>query len=277
MSSSKKKTTGKQSTASRREALRAQQEAAAKQKRTRRVMALIAAVLALAVIAVVGVVVWQDQKKKREIARNEAQVQITPPNAVDTTGILVNPEAKDAKYTLSVYVDYQCSACASVEKDYGPVWKKLADEGFVKLQINTKTFLQPKYGDYSEPLAIGAACADTVGKYWDFHSNVFPFQGQSIPLYSDRDVEKTIPDRAGIIGKDYDRWKTCFDNKQTAKFVREVQNNAERARITATPSITINGKNPQVDANTESGKTDWWRTLDPDVEQWKAAIEKHAA
>lgn len=277
--SSTKRTTGATSSASRRDVLREQQAAQARKKRTGRILAIVAGVLALAIIAVVAVVVIQDQRTKREAERLQSGQQLTPPNAVGTDAILVNPEqGKNAKYTLNLYVDYQCPVCKQAEGLYGNVWKQLADEGFIKLQIHTMTFMsQNLKNDDSVQLAVGAACADLRGKYWEFHNTAYEFQPEKETQagYDETDIEKTIAQKAGIAGADYDQWKRCLDGNQTATFVTAVDENASKSGVTGTPTLKVNGKNPQVPGD-NGNQTDWWKVLDPDVNAWKAAIEKAA-
>ena len=274
-----KPTTSTSPTAStRRSELQAQRAAAAKrQQRTGRIAAIIAGVLALAVIAVVATVVWQDRQTKREQQANEAASQITPPNAVGQEAILVNPDTgANAKYTLNMYIDYQCSVCKQSEDLYSSVWKQLMDEGFIKLQIHTMTFMdQNLQNDSSTKVAIGAGCAATTGKYWEYHDAAFKNQPTEGEPYPDTALTQTIPQQAGITGADYDKWKACYDSKATSQFVRMTNDNAFKKGVTGTPTIHVNGdKNPQVDSSGQP--TDWWKVLDPTVDAWRKAIEEAA-
>ncbi|MCT1459180.1 DsbA family protein [Aestuariimicrobium sp. p3-SID1156] len=269
---------------SRREALRQQQAAQARSQRNSRIMMIVAGIVALAILAVVGTVIWQDQAAKRERERLEAGSQITPPNAADKEGvggITVNPKTADkAKYTMDLFIDYQCPYCAETEKAYGAVWKELADEGFIKLRVHTMTFMDEKTKtDHSTQLAIGAACADTRGKYWQFHTAAFNNQNATMPLYTDEVTQKTVPQEAGLTGADLDAWKKCFENKSTATFVRLVDEQSGKQGVTGTPTLKINGKNPQI-KDADGKDVAWWTELDPNTQattaDWKKLIEKHA-
>lgn len=283
MSTKKAKPTSASSrtqSSSRREQLQARREAEIqRQKRTGLITALVAGVLALAVIAVVTVVVIQNQRTKREAAANEAASQITPPNAVGKDAILANPDtAATAQYTLNIYMDYQCPICKQSEDRYAGVWKSLADEGFIKLQLHTMTFMdQNLRNDSSTRVAIGAACSDLTGTYLEFHTAAFKNQpAQEGDDYTEQVVTQTIPQQAGITGADYDTWKKCYDSKATAEFVRMTNENAFKAGVTGTPTIYVNGnKNPQV--QTQGGTADWWKVIDPTPEAWKKAITEAAA
>ena len=257
----------------RREALRNQQAVQARQKRNARILAIVAGVIALAIVAVVGIVAWQDWKTKKEQREREANVQMAPPNAFEKNkGIVVNPEAKDAKYKLDVYIDYQCPYCADTDKALAPAWKELMADGTVQMRVHTMTFMNAQArSTHSTDLAIGAACADTVGKYYEFHNAAFENQQKTIPLYSDEMVKKTIPDQAGITGADRDKWQSCFDNKSTSQFVREVEENAGKDGVTGTPTIKVNGKNPKV-KNDKGEEVAWWANIDTTKEAWEKGM-----
>ncbi|MGA4508440.1 thioredoxin domain-containing protein [Propionibacteriaceae bacterium G1746] len=277
---STKKATGKKAaeSATRREQLRAQQEAQAKKQKTARLaMIIVSSVVALAIIAVVATVVIQDQRRKSEQASREASSQITPPNAVGQEAILALPaKAAEAKYTLNIYMDYQCPICKQSEDLYAPVWTELANEGFVKLQVHTMSFMDGNLkNDSSTKVAIAAACADTTGRYWEYHGAAFKHQPETEGAgYTDQDITRTIPEQAGITGAEYDKWKSCYDSKATSQFVRLTDENAFKAGVTGTPTIMVNGKNPQVQG--EGRMVDWWKVLDPTTDAWKKAIESAA-
>lgn len=268
----------KASEPSRRELLAAQREAEQqRQKRTAVIGGIIAGVLALAIIAVVVIVVVQNQASKREQAERESAAQIVPPNAVGETAILANPAtAGDAKYTMNLFVDYQCSVCKQTEAMFGETWKALMDEGFLRVEVHTMTFMDANLGnDNSTRVAVGAACADTRGKYWEFHNAAYLRQGEAGgESYTDAAMDGGIAEDAGLTGADLDAWKACYNDNATAQFVGKVDENAGRAGVTGTPTLMINGKNPQVQG--EGRMTDWWRVLDPSVDDWKKAIESAA-
>jgi len=260
---------------SRREELRVQQEAErARKKRQSIAMAIVCGILAVAIITVVTVVVVQDQRAKREQAAREAKAQITPPNADGTRAIVAGRKAKDATYTLDIYSDYQCPACKQAEDRYGKVWDQLVKDPDVTVRVHTMTFLDRNlHNDSSSRMAIAAACADTVGKYWAYHQATFAHQpAHEGDGYSEELRMKTIPEQAGITGADHTRWKNCVDTNATARFTRTVDDNAAKSGVTSSPTIKINGKNPSVGEGQE--QMPWWASLDATPEAWKKGFEK---
>lgn len=266
---------------SRRETLRAQQAAEARQKRAMGIIAIVCAVVALAIIATIGVMVWRDQAAKRAERNRESAEQVAPPNAVGRSAILVNPKtAANAQYTLELFVDYQCPVCKQADGIYSSVWKQLADEGFVKLQVHTMTFMEehPQINNTdSTAVAIGAACADMRGKYWEFMQAAYKNQpeNEGHEGYTDEAVSTTIAQQAGITGAEYDTWKSCLDQRKTAAFVRDVDKAADDAGVSGTPTIRVNGKNPQT-TDEKGQQTEWWKVLDANAEAWKKAIAEAA-
>lgn len=268
-----------QAAASRREQLRAQQAAEAKAKQTRmRVIYVLCGVVALAVIAVVGVVVYNLQQDKKERANREAASQITPPSAMpDGSGLIANP----GKFTadtpvLTIYQDYQCPACKSAEDYFGATVKKLAADGKIQLQYRTLTFLdQDLRNDSSERAARAASCADVVGKLEAYHDTVYANQpAQEGTGYTDQQLRSDFAQKAGITGGDLTKFQTCYDDKQTSKWVDSSNIAAQKTWNNSTPQYDINGKSPQVKGS-DGKETDWWRVLDATEESWMNAINQH--
>lgn len=267
---------------SRRDRLASQREAEEqRRKRVSVIGGVVAGVLALAIIAIIAVVVVQNQAAKREQREREAATQIAPPHAVgDNEGILVNPDtAGEAQYTFDLYIDYQCPACKQAEAGFGEVWKQLMDDGFVKFQIHTMTFMNDSpnlKNDHSTRVAIGAACADTRGKYWEFHNAAFTRQGEG-NLYTEAAMDRQIAEDAGLSGADLDAWQTCYQDKSTSRFVRLTEENASKSGVTSTPTILINGKTRTVIGD-EGKEVEWWQdlTFAADAAAWKKGIEEVA-
>lgn len=223
---------------SRRAQLRAAQLREAKQKQARRIaMGVVGAVLAIALI----VVIFLFYNKTRQV-----DLANTPPNSNgQRDGILVNPgKGKPGAPVVALYADYQCPACSSFEKAYGPVLEEMANAGDIQLEYHIMTFLDANLrNDASERAANASMCADLVGHYGAYHNAVFTNQpadeGQG---YTDDQLTKQFTAQAGISGDALNSFNQCYTEKRYSNFVKQLDNKAAQAGITGTPSIKVNGK-----------------------------------
>ncbi|WP_203567196.1 DsbA family protein [Aestuariimicrobium ganziense] len=261
--------------ATRREQLRAQQEAERRAaQRKMRIIYVVSAVVALAVIAVISVVVINDRNAKREQAERERLAQIDPPSATSARNAFTyNPTKASGVPTVTVYADFQCSACKSFDETHGRVLGKLADQGKVNLEFRVLTFLDQNYGNtYSTQTAQAAACADTVGKFKAYHDNLFATQ--SGEGWSSEALRVKLPELSGITGENLTKFQSCIDQNATAKWVRESNQNARAGWKGSTPQVDINGKNPLVEA--DGKQIQFFYPMKPTEAAWLAALEQYA-
>jgi protein-disulfide isomerase len=144
---------------------------------------------------------------------------------------------------VALFADYQCPACASFEQAFGPQLEKLAKDGDIQLEYRTMTFLDTNLrNDSSTRAANAAACADLVGHYADYHNAVFANQptGEGSG-YTDEQLTGAFTQQAGITGAELEEFRSCYTNKRFSGFVTRVDQEAGRAGITGTPSMTVNG------------------------------------
>ncbi|WP_420174949.1 DsbA family protein [Luteococcus sp. OSA5] len=258
---SKKKSTGATAAggaANRREQLRQQQEAEAKRQRTMRIIGIAAAVLAVALIALVATVLIQENKNKSEQLSSAGR----PANAAaDDTGIVVNPgKAKEGAPVLAVYQDYQCPACKSVGMQLAPLLDPLVEKGEVSLEYRTMTFMEDNLGnDDSTKPAVAAACADQAGAYKAYHDAVYAKQPTSEvrgdDAYPDALLRDELPASVGITGDKLTQFQSCFDEKTTEPFVETVNDKAAEAKVTSTPTYTVNGKKLELESVGQSSES----------------------
>lgn len=244
--SSKKASGSSPAPASRREQLRLRQEAEAKKARQMRIVMIGALVLAVAVAAIVATVLINNNRTKAR----EVSAQGTPPNAnADTSGIVINPgKAKQGAPTVSLFFDYQCPGCKSLEETHGAHLESLANKGEINLEYRTMTFMDSGLvNTASSRAAIAAVCADKAGAYSAYHRAVFANQpAQEIKGsegYSDELLRSTIPQQVGITGDKLTTFQSCYDTKATEDFVKGTDEKAAAAQVTSTPTLAVNGKN----------------------------------
>lgn len=222
----------------RRAQLRAAQIAQAKRKKNQRIaIGVVSAVVVAALVIVLVLVVQQF---------NAAKVAAAPPDAnANQTGIRVHPgSAVQGAPVVSLFLDYQCPACANFERGYGPQLDQLARNGDIQLEYRTMTFLDANLGnDASERAANAAACADLTGRYSEYHNTIFANQptGEGTG-YTDAQLTQAFPAQAGIAGPALDELNACYSERRYSGFVNSVDREAGRAGITGTPTLQVNGK-----------------------------------
>lgn len=252
-------------------------------KRNRRNTIIITSVVGVVILALIAFVTVMVLQNRRQTGIDEAN-QLTPKNVLaETGGIIANPDkAKDAKYTFSLYFDYQCPYCHEAEKAFGEVWQQLADEGFIKLDMHTMDFLDqgtnsaglgPK--DSSLRSGVMATCVANYApdKYSKLHDLIFENQPEKEGVGYTDDTLKSLVKQVGVDGVAQAQVTNCFDKMLTKNYVEKTNENAFKNGITGTPAIKVNGKNPDYG---DADKTAWWAKLGADKEAWKAAIEKAA-
>ncbi|WP_236082565.1 DsbA family protein [Acidipropionibacterium jensenii] len=244
---------------SRREALRAEQEATERAAKRKKLIGVIAGVVVIAVVVVITTITINTHKRSAAENTPVTSAQVTPPSADAATGIYtVNQKSakKDAP-TLTLYEDYQCPICKETEDVYGPVLRKLAASGDIKLQYRTLTFLDDSYpGGSSYRAAMAAASADMVGKLGAYHNTIYKNQPEREGAgYTEEQLRNTFAKDAGITGTDLMKFQKYYDTKAASDFIKLAANKGldEGTKLAAgdptsfpngfgTPFFTVNGK-----------------------------------
>lgn len=226
-----------------REKLRAEQAKAAKKKDHTQKLWIAGVVAAITVIAITVALAIGMGNKEVTTAQVEA-----PNLAANGKGIKVLPDIalKDGAPLVEVYEDYQCPGCAMAHQVYGPIMKNLALNGEIDLQYNTMTFLDAQSrganANSSSRAAFAASCADTVGRFLDYHNTVYINQPREGSGYSDQQLRETFAQRSGIKGDSLTKFQSCYDDRATQKLVQDIAEAASRDGVSQTPTYKVNGK-----------------------------------
>lgn len=225
---------------SRRDQLRQQQEAA-KVQQTRFTRAIVIGVVAL-VVVLVGVFVFVGLQASKN-AGDKAASAVTPPNAVASGGIAIEPGAPESAPEVVLYVDYQCPACAHFEDAYGQPLAEMARNKEIRLSQTTMTFMDRNIGNDSSARAANAAvCSDVAGAYPAYNAAVFANQAQDHSGYSDELLRNQLPAQVGITGEKLTEFQKCYDGRSGDQFVESMNKSAYEAEVNSTPTIKVNGK-----------------------------------
>jgi protein-disulfide isomerase len=235
---------------SRREALRLQQEQAQQKKaRTRRMLIVAAVVVLVALIIAIIAIIRTNQNQET----TDADQRPVPHAKGDDSGVQFSDNLKDDAITLDIYYDYQCPWCAKVELAIRDIVAELEDSGEIIVNYNWLTFLEPQLNtssaataetqNSSTRAAVAATCADIVGRFEDFHYTIFENQPAIEGVgFTDDQLTKDFPQQIGLTGSDYDKWLTCYTDRETLDLVQTAADTNYPGRVTSTPTLMANGK-----------------------------------
>jgi protein-disulfide isomerase len=193
-------------------------------------LGLTAIVVVFAVALVLYIVMGQDKKT----GSGEAQaVRITSNSLIKKDG------SDEPKAVLAIYEDFQCPHCRDFEKAFSSTIAKLIDSGAVAADYYMVSILNSPLNDnYSTRAANAAYCVADESKeaFTRFHSALFAMQPEE-GAGGAPDNAKLIETarQAGAVGS----VPGCVNS---GKYNKMVDGLAAAAKITATPTIKLNGE-----------------------------------
>jgi len=144
---------------------------------------------------------------------------------------------KNAKVTIVEFADLRCPFCKQLFSDTIPQLRKdYIDTGKVQFYWRQYPFLGPA----STVAANGAECANEQKKFWEFHDYMYTNQ----PDESDISMYTTdkLTEIAGNLGMNADQFKTCLDTKKYDKNASADLAAGQKAGVSGTPTLFINGQ-----------------------------------
>ena len=136
---------------------------------------------------------------------------------------------KDAPVTLVEFSDFQCPYCKLAAPSVREVAKKFGD----KVQIVYRQYPIESLHPFALKAAEASLCANDQGKFWELHDAMFADQTR----LAVNDLKQTAR-RLGLDGREFD---SCLDSGRHAEQVQNDLKEGERAGLTGTPTIFING------------------------------------
>jgi protein-disulfide isomerase len=207
---------------------------AADRKRNLLIQFGLTAVVVIFAVALVLYIVMSHAKKP---AAGEAKaVRVT------SSKLITKPGTTEPKAVLSMYEDFLCPHCAAFEKSFGPTVNQLIDTGAVATDYYMVGILDsPSNQNYSSRAGAAAYCVadESTDAFRRFHAALFAQQpGETSSIYPDNAQLVETARQAGAGGK----VANCINS---GKYVPMVQGLAAAAKITATPTVRINGQDYQ--------------------------------
>jgi len=193
-------------------------------------LGLTAIVVIFAVALVLYIVMGHDKKTG---SGDVQAVRITSNSLIKKDG------SDEPKAVLSMYEDFQCPHCRDFEKAFGPTISKLIDSGAVAADYYMVSILNSRANDnYSTRAANAAYCVADESKeaFTRFHSALFAMQPE--------EGAGGAPDNAKLIETARQAGAGgsvpgCINSGKNNKMVDGL---AAAAKITATPTIKLNGE-----------------------------------
>jgi protein-disulfide isomerase len=191
---------------------------------------------AFVLLLLVAVVYWAVSNKKDSATGGGDTVRVTSSKVVNQPGTS-NPKA-----VVTFYEDFLCPACGNFERTFGPTVSKLIDIGAIAADYSMVSILDsPHNQNYSSRAGAAALCVadESIDAFRRFHTalysvNIQPDErGSSFP---DNAKLIELAREAGVVGKVPD----CINS---GKYLSKVTGEAPAAKISATPTIKINGEN----------------------------------
>lgn len=143
-----------------------------------------------------------------------------------------------AKVTMVEFVDYQCPSCRSFWQETEPRLKReYIDTGKVRLVF--KDFPVVQIHPDAMLAAVAARCANDLGKYWQYHNELFRRQqfGDEVVRFTMKDLKKW----GGAIGLDAGSFDSCLDSSRHRNDVVQDQSEGAAVGVQGTPTFLING------------------------------------
>jgi protein-disulfide isomerase len=194
-------------------------------------------VIVVFAVALVFYIVTSNHKKPAP-----APIAAGPGDAVRVTSskLVTQPGTNNPKAVVSLYEDFLCPACGNFERTFGPTVSKLIDIGAIAADYSMVSILdRPQNQNYSSRAGAAALCVadESVDAFRRFHNHLYDNgvqpdeRGTSFPNNA-KLIE--LAREAGVVGNVPD----CINS---GKYLDKVKGAAAADKITATPTIKING------------------------------------
>ena len=187
---------------------------------------------ALVVLFAVGLVLYIVMGNDKKFAGETQAVRMTSEKLIKKDG------TDEPKAVLAIYEDFQCSHCKDFEKTFGPAVNKIIESGAAAVDYYMVAILDKSSKGYSARAANASYCVGDENKeaFGRFHSALFaqqPMEGSGTGPDNAALIETAR--QAGVTGGVPD----CINKNRYTDMVKGL---AGAAKITATPTIRLNGQ-----------------------------------
>ncbi len=197
-------------------------------------------VAVVAIIAVVAGVIINSQASKSAVSQGgkalPAGVTAMGRGWVENASVV-----KAGAPTVSIYEDFRCPICQSVEQAFGSSIQSLAEAGKIKLVYHFKTVIDSHDGsDNSQQAASNVLCAADAGVFWKYHDQLYANQPPEPGTFSNAQFTTFAKD-SGLSGAKLTAFQSCATAGKYLNYVKSTDDASYKNGITGTPAIFLNG------------------------------------
>lgn len=154
---------------------------------------------------------------------------------------------EDAPVQMEEFSSFSCPHCRTFYNDnVVPVLDKI-DAGQLRLIYVPLT----QFGSYnSTPQTKAAMCAGEQGKFWEYHSTMFDWQGK---YGSGANDGRRLAQGAANLGLDVGQFNTCFNGSEMDSVLARAEEVARERGVTGTPTVFLDGVKQSINLSTLRG------------------------
>ncbi len=171
-------------------------------------------------------------------AKANITVRIAPPRAEITADNAPVRGASAPAVTVIEYADYECPYCQQIQ----PAVAKLEAEYKGRIAFAFKDVPLPMHAN-AQKAAEAAHCAETQGKFWEYHDLLFATKQYDLPH---------LKEHARALKLDGAAFDKCLDSGSQAERIKATVAEAQSIGLPGTPGFFVNGRfiNGAVDYHT---------------------------
>ncbi|MEZ5186856.1 MAG: thioredoxin domain-containing protein [Candidatus Nanopelagicales bacterium] len=225
----------------REKAAEARAAAQASERRRERMIRVVGGLAVLAVvIGILAIGIIQSRKSDTPTASDDSAM---PTGVSEQTGYGFQVNTAADKPTVEIYEDFQCPACAQLERTYGPMIQQEAADGNIQLTYHPMTFLDNNLQtDHSLRAANAFGCAITGDVGEQYHNILYTNQPANEGDGWTDDQLKQYGTDAGLSGDAQSSFDQCVDEGTYKGWAQLSNDKAFERGISGTPTIFVNGK-----------------------------------
>jgi protein-disulfide isomerase len=156
-------------------------------------------------------------------------VTLEPPRVEVADGGRPPRGSSSAPVEVIEFSDFQCPFCQRANPVVEQVLKTYGD----KIKFVYRHYPLPNHPN-ARPAAEAAACAETQGKFWEYHDRLFADPSKL--------ATADLKAHAAALGLDTAKFNACVDNHQQKASVDADVAAADAVGVTGTPAFFVNGR-----------------------------------